>query len=217
MTHKPTLIYVYDPLCGWCFGFHPVMEKLAERFKNHLDIRVIPGGLAVGESAQPVHEGYGYIKDAFRQVEDKTGVQFGENFKLLLEEGSYIYNSEPGCLAQNTINRLVPDLALDFAGKLQQAFFADGQNLNRLETFLSLIKDYPVTSEEFEAVFTSEEIGKITHNQFNWCKEYHARAFPSLLLEIGNETGLMSRGYRPFDTLESHLHHLIRNIEKLNS
>lgn len=216
MTLKPTLIYVYDPLCGWCYGFHPVMKKLAERFKNQLNFRVVPGGLAVGEAAQPIKKGYGYIKDNLRQVEDKTGVEFGQNFKLLAEEGSYLYDSEPGCLAQTTINRLAPERAIDFSGRLQKALFIDGLNLNDPDTFLSLIDDYPVEPNEFETLYTSDEIKRRTHQQFEWCREQDALAFPSLLLEMGKETGLMSRGYRPFDTLESHLHHLLRNIEKLS-
>lgn len=216
MPLKPTLIYVYDPLCGWCFGFHSILEKLSERFRDRLTIRVIPGGLAVGEGAQPIKKGYGYIKDNLRQVEEITGVQFGQNFRLLAEEGSYLYDSEPGCLAQTTINRLAPERAIDFSGRVQKAFFIDGLNLNDPETFLSLIEDYPVKPSEFETLYSSDEIKQITHQQFEWCREQDARAFPSLLLEIGPETGLMSRGYRPFDTLESHLHHLLRNIEKLS-
>ena len=27
---KPKIIYVYDALCGWCFGFSPSMEKIKE-------------------------------------------------------------------------------------------------------------------------------------------------------------------------------------------
>ena len=28
---KGTLLYVFDPLCGWCFGFTPVMENLEKK------------------------------------------------------------------------------------------------------------------------------------------------------------------------------------------
>ncbi|WP_069130009.1 DsbA family protein [Rhodohalobacter halophilus] len=216
MRSSITLVYVYDPLCGWCYSFHPVIEKLAERFKNRLNIRVVPGGLAVDENALPLSEGYKSIDDSLNVVENKTGVVFGQPFLQLLDEGSYMYDSMPGCKAQNAVNRLAPDEALYFAGAIQHAFFQNGANLNKPDTYLSILEDFPIDPAEFEAVFTSDEIEKITRNQFKWVQQNNASAFPALLLEIGNDTGLMSKGYRPYDTIESHLHHLIRNIERMS-
>lgn len=213
---KPTLIYVYDPLCGWCYGFHPIMEKLQKRFQGQLNIRVIPGGLAIDDNAQPIGEGYAYINDALKHVEKTTGVSFGENFRLLAEEGSYMYNSESGCIAQTTINFLAPDYALDFAGKLQSALFVDGKNLNEPATFTELIAEYELSDEDFLEHFHSENMHVKTKEQFQWVQEQNASAFPSLLLEIGTDTGLMSKGFRPYDTLESHLHHLLRNLERMS-
>ncbi|TVR26307.1 MAG: DsbA family protein [Balneolaceae bacterium] len=214
---KPTLIYVYDPLCGWCFGFHPVMEKLAERFKDQLKIRVIAGGLAVDENAQSISEGYGYIRGAVDQVEQTTGVQFGENFKLLAEEGSYLYDSVPPATAQTAVGILYPESSLAFAGKLHNALFVEGKNLNDPAAFEEILNEMKLDIKPFREKFDDEATHRQTREQFEWCKTVGASAFPTLLLEIGNDTGLMSRGYRPYDTLESHLHHLIRNYEKLLS
>jgi len=215
MSNNVTLIYVYDPLCRWCYGFHPVMGKLQKRFENRLNIRVIPGGLAIDENAETIEEGYSAIKHSLEQVEKITGVSFGQNFRLLVEEGSYFYDSEPACIAQTTINTLAPEHALDFAGKLQEALFHEGKNLNHSETFIELISDYDVTVESFLELYNSEEIRERTREQFQWVQDQNASAFPTLLLEIGDDTGMMSKGYRPYDTLESHLHHLLRNIEKM--
>lgn len=216
MRSNITLVYVYDPLCGWCYGFKPVMRKLAERFKDQLRIRVVPGGLSIDENAQPISEGHGYISDSLELIKIKTGAAFGKPFVKLVEEGNYIYDSLPGCKAQNTINQLAPDQSLAYAEALQSAFFMEGKNLNHPETFLTILANFPVDPSEFEAVYTSDEIEKITRDQFTWVRNNSAEAFPSLLLEIGSETGLMSKGYRPYDTLESHLHHLIRNIERMS-
>ncbi len=214
---KPILIYAYDPLCGWCFGFHPVIDKLATRFKENLHIHVVPGGLAIDENAQAIGEGYSYIRGAIPQVEKTTGVEFGENFKLLAEEGSYLYDSEPSCIAQTTINELLPEKSLDFAGRLQHALFTDGENLNDIDTFTGLIEDYTITPDQFKKTYQDEKTAQKTHEHFDWCKKTGASAFPALMLQIGDETGLISRGYRPYDTIESHLHHIIRNIEKISS
>ncbi|MDX1641913.1 MAG: DsbA family protein [Balneolaceae bacterium] len=212
---KPTLMYAYDPLCGWCFGFHSIVEKLANRFEDDLILKVVPGGLATGKNAQTIEEGYQYIRPSLSQVEELTGVTFGENFKLLLDEGSYFYSSEPSCRAQTVVNELIPKNALDFAGMLHEAIFVDGKNLNEWETFEQLLSEFPVNLEEAKELYQSEEIKEKTEANFEWCTKNGATAFPTLLLQIDDETGILSRGYRPFDILESHLHHLLNNIKKL--
>jgi putative protein-disulfide isomerase len=212
-----TLIYVYDPLCGWCFGFHPVVEKLAGRFKDDLNFEVIPGGLATGSNAQTISEGYSYIRQGIGQVEQVTGVQFGENFKMLAEEGSYYYNSEASCIAQTVVNEISSAHAFTFAGRMLFSIFKDGKNLNDWVTFSKIFESLSIDTEKAKQLFDSEAIRKKTFDTFDWCKTVGATAFPTLLLKFGAETGVMSRGYRPYDTLESHLHHLINNIKKVSA
>lgn len=210
-----TLIYVYDPLCGWCFTFHPVVKKLAERFKGRIKLEVKPGGLAIGEQAQTIKEGYSFIPKASKQAESVTGVKFGRNFYLLAEEGSYFLNSEPSCIAQTVVNKMAPEHALGFAGRMQHAFFVDGKSLNEWTTYQELLKSFPVDINEFKKLWESEGIKTETYQVFDWCKENGAGAFPALLLKIDDEIGRISRGYRPYDTIESHLHHLLNNLEKI--
>ena len=217
MALKPTLIYVYDPLCGWCFGFHPVIEKIVTRFDERLNVEVKPGGLAIGDKAQPIGEGYSYIKDSTEQVEDITGAEFGRNFKLLAEEGSYLYDSEPSCLAQLAMNRLEPESSLKFAGDMQKALFVEGKSLNEWGTFDELLNNYNIENKSFKKLWSSDELKQELHKEFAWCKKAGATGFPTLLLQIGDEISRMARGYRPYDVIESHLHHLINNIEKMSS
>lgn len=212
---KPTLIYTFDPLCGWCFGFHPIMQRLKNRFNDDLNVKIVPGGLATGENAQKINEGHDDILNTLQQVEKTTGVQFGKNFKLLAEEGSYYYNSEPACRIQNVVNELNPEESLDFAGTLHKAFFKEGKDMNEWQTFEDLLEDHSIDVSKAKSLFESNKIKEETTDQFEWCANNGADAFPTLLLHIGDEIGVMSRGFRPFGILESHLHHLLNNIKKI--
>jgi putative protein-disulfide isomerase len=193
------------------------MEKLQKRFVDRMNLDVKVGGLAVGDRAQTINEGFSYIKDGLKQVEESTGVEFGRNFKLLVDEGSYMYDSMPPCRAQKTMNELAPDRALSFAGTLQTAIFRDGKNLNEWSTYEELISGYDVDVDTFKDRFESDELRDDLIDEFTWCRNHGATGFPSLLIQIETETSIMTRGYRPYDTVESHLHHLIRNLEKMNS
>lgn len=212
---KPTLIYVYDPLCGWCYGFHPVMEKLQKRFGDSIKLEVKVGGLAVGDRAMPISEGYSYIKEGLKQVEKSTGIEFGRNFKLLAEEGSYFYDSVPPCKAQKVMNEIAPEHALNFAGVLQNALFQDGKDLNKWSTYEELIEPCDIDSKAFKTRFESETFSDALTEEFEWCRTHGATGFPTLLIKIEDETSIMTRGYRPYDTIESHLHHLINNLERI--
>lgn len=213
--NKPTLIYAYDPLCGWCYGFHPVLDQLIQRFDNRLNFKIVSGGLAVGENAQTISEGYGYIRDGLKQVEKITGIKFGENFKMLAEEGSYMYDSMPPCLAQTAIKEMAPDLAIGFSFAMQKALFVEGMDLNDPDTYKSLLDEFNEDFESFLKLYNSEDVKIRTKQEFHWCKNKGAYGFPTLLIQLEDEYGIVTRGYRPYEALESHLHHLLNNIERV--
>lgn len=213
--NKPTFIYAYDPLCGWCYGFHPVLQQLRERFRDRMNFEIVSGGLATGVRAETIQDGYGYIVNSLPQVEKVTGVKFGENFKMVVEEGSYFYNSEPPCIAQTVMKELAAHKAIDFGIRLKIEFFQNGKNMNQWKTYEQILENFEVDLPAFKKAYESEEFRQKTQNEFNWCKRYGATSFPTLLLRFGKETGVITRGYRPFEAVESHLHHLLNNLEKV--
>ncbi len=211
------LFYVYDPLCRWCFGFHPVIEKIEKRFEGRLPVTALPGGLAMDENAESISEGYPGLMEEVKRVEEVTKKKFGEPFKLLIEEGSYVLDSLPPALAQKIVNETDPGRSVEFAGKLQAKLFEEGGDIKELSVLKELIHDFTISEEDFENLMKSKEAEKKTRENFEWCRGKGAGVFPSLLIQIGEEFGLMSKGYRPFDTIESHLHHLLLNAERLFS
>lgn len=42
---RPTLVYVYDALCSWCFGFEPVMQAYVRETAGVLDFELVSGGM----------------------------------------------------------------------------------------------------------------------------------------------------------------------------
>lgn len=215
MINKPSLIYIFDPLCSWSYGFHPVIIKLVERFKDRLDVEVVCGGLAVGEQAQPVGDGFPQLEQEIKQVEKITGTRFGDNFKMLLNEGSYMFDSLPPSKAITVAGELIPESVIHFGVKVQQSLFRDGKNLNETDTYLELFEELDSDKETFLKLFHSNDISEKTTDQFVWCRNRDLLRFPTLLLRLGDETGTIAKGFRPFETLESHLHHLLNNIERL--
>jgi putative protein-disulfide isomerase len=51
---KPTLVYGFDPICGWCFGFRSAVASLRTALADRVAWRIASGGLVIGERIKPI-------------------------------------------------------------------------------------------------------------------------------------------------------------------
>jgi putative protein-disulfide isomerase len=56
-TNDVELVYVGHPMCSWCWGFAPVLERLIDALR--VPIAVIVGGLRPGPAAAPLDDRMG--------------------------------------------------------------------------------------------------------------------------------------------------------------
>jgi putative protein-disulfide isomerase len=85
--NKDRIIYVFDPMCGWCFGFGKVMTEFEATYKDSIDFDVISGGMVVGEREGPVGDFADYILGAYTRVEEYSGMKFGQPYLDQLKKG----------------------------------------------------------------------------------------------------------------------------------
>ena len=136
---KFSIIYVYDALCGWCYGFSPIIKQVFEKYQTQFDFEVISGGMILGERQGPIGEVAAYIKGAYKNVEDTTGVKFGENFvNVVLQEGNLYFSSEKPAIALSVFKTIYPKKAILFAHDLQSAIYHDGLDLSIDESYIVL-------------------------------------------------------------------------------
>ena len=74
------LIYCYDAWCGWCYGFSPVIKKIEAHFKDKLHVEVLSGGMILPQQPNAIGVMAPYIQQAYKTVEEYTGIKFGEDF-----------------------------------------------------------------------------------------------------------------------------------------
>ncbi len=51
---KAVVYYCYDAYCGWCYGFSPVIKKIASAYKDKLSFEVLSGGMIPKEYERPI-------------------------------------------------------------------------------------------------------------------------------------------------------------------
>ncbi|AYA38659.1 DsbA family protein [Hymenobacter oligotrophus] len=206
------LLYIFDPLCGWCYGMSPVVKRLAEEYADRVPCTVLSGGMVVGEDIEPISIRWGYISQALKQVEQITGVQFGEPFLQLGAEGSHINNSEPPSRALMAFKQLDPlNREVAFAHDIQQAHFAEGRDLNDPATYEQLAKAYSLDAGEFRRWWESDATREATQHEFQMVRQLGVQGFPTLVLVHGHQGYVLTRGYQPYEELKSGLEQLLRD------
>ena len=208
----PELLYLHDPLCGWCYGTSPAINELQAEFAGRLDVSVLCGGMVVGDDAGPIAETWDYLRQALAEVETVTGVRFGEAFRALGDAGSYRYDSEPPSRAIVAFRQITQDPArtMAFAHAVQRALFRDGHDLNRAATYTPLLASFEVDAAEFERRWAAPETAQAARQEFAAVARIGVQGFPTVVVRIGEQGYVLARGYQPYEQLRAGLEQLLR-------
>ena len=195
----PELLYLFDPLCGWCYGMSPVIQRVRQEFAGRIEVSVLCGGMVTGEQVGPIRDDWGYISGALQQVERVTGVQFGAAFRALGEEGSRVQDSEPPSWAISAFRHFSQPDTVRFAHDVQMAYFRDGADLNEPQTYLPLATAYGVDGAAFLHRLTLPETAQATRQEFAAVAKTGVQGFPTAILRVGGQGYVLARGYQPYE------------------
>jgi putative protein-disulfide isomerase len=213
----PLLIYCYDAYCGWCYGFSPIIKKITANFKDQLEVDVLSGGMLVGNYTAPIDKISPYIQRAYREVEELTGIRFGEDFLWHVkhpELSDWIMNSEKPAIALCIFKEIYPDKQVAFAADLQYALNFEGRDLDDDEAYRHLLDKYGIHPELFYKRLHSDEYKEQAYHEFALCKQLQATAFPAVLLQLNeNRFHLLAKGFTPYDQLEQRILTVLTSIE----
>lgn len=201
------LIYVFDPLCGWCYGFSPVIQEFVD---NHpeLELEVISGGMVVGDRVGPLADIAPYMRRAYKDVEDRTGVRFGKPYlDELFSEAKMIMNSEPASLALAVIKKEIEDPRkhLEFAGKVQKAIYFYGMHPEDLDGLSEIMSQYGLDKTTCLSLLKSELTKEATHAEFRRSDDLGVTGYPAVLAEQNGEIVRLLNGYAEINSLELRL------------
>lgn len=201
--NKDTIYYVYDPLCSWCYGFSPVIKKIKNTYEEQFDFQVISGGMQSGERKQPVSAIRDYLKGAYKNVTERTGVEFGEQFMEVLEEGNRMLDSVPPSIALSIVKDLKPAETLNFAATIQEAIYYDGFNWNLVDEYFPYLKQYDIAPEVFKQKFEDPLYKEKTLEDFKLAANFGVTGFPSVILKKEDKYYLIAQGFVPYEQLKA--------------
>jgi len=198
------VIYVYDPLCGWCYGFSPVIKQFAQEKSPEVDFEIISGGMVTGSRIGPASEIAPYISEAYKDVEAATGIEFGEKFlNGTLKEGTAIFTSIPASVALSIIKHHKPESAIDFAADVQKAIYYHGMEPADTSGYAELAAKYGLDKTQFMQDMASEKFNEAAQADFKKSDEYGVRGFPTVLGMKNDTATVLTRGAVDYETLVS--------------
>lgn len=147
---SPILHYIYDPLCGWCYGASPLVD--AARSITGLIIEAHGGGMMMGGNRRPVTEALrNYVMPHDERIAAMTGQPFGPDYyDGLLRDTDAVFDSAPPTAAVLAANDMGGQArGLDMLKRIQQAHYVQGRRVAELEVLAALASEIGLNAGEF--------------------------------------------------------------------
>lgn len=205
------ILYFYDALCGWCYGFSPVIQELHTKYKDRMRFRVFAGGMMMGDRMGPINEVAPYIKEgAYRVVENRTGVRFGEKFvKEVLEPGTAILSSLEPAIALAVFKSFESGKDIEYASALQKAIYFDGVLSNDLAAFIPYAVELGIDEREFRIRLNDPVYHDRAYDDFRITQRFGIQGFPCTVLLHEDKYYMLASGYTDMAGIEARMEEIL--------
>lgn len=190
-ANNDTLIYIGDPMCSWCYGFAPELDKILAAFPN-VPLEIVVGGLRVNgdESMMELHD---FLTDHWREVHDASGQDF--NYAIL-KQSIVLYNTEPACRAVYVMGQMAPEKKYTYFKLVQRGFYYHNYLPHDAENYAKLAAECGVDYEQFLNKFESRQAKVEVFSDFDLAQKLGATGFPTLIAQIDGKLYLVTQGYQ---------------------
>ena len=189
------LIFVIDPMCSWCWGFHPVIKELREKHSNTYEFSLIVGGLRTKGQMAWTEESKGYLAQNWNAVAQRTKQPF--NFSLL-NKTAFDYDTYPACKAIVTVRELWgDDASFEYLEKIHEAFYVKGEDTTSIEVLISYVDD----KETFLALYESARAELLMQHDFSKARSMGANSFPSIVKIDKDGHMCCQQGYKSLEEI----------------
>lgn len=211
------IIYLFDPLCGWCYGFGSHMQAFAAKHSDKIKFTVISGGMVTGERVGPLADIASYIKDSVPRLEQLTGTRFGAAFLNDLNgAGKTIMDSTPPSKAFVILKEQFPEQGVALAHALQSMYYKDGLDFNQTANYQAICAEFGLDFKVFQEKFDSVAYQLATKDEFKEAARYGVSGYPTVVLRHQDQYFMLAHGFTSSETLENTFQSILQK-EKLEA
>ena len=213
--NEPVLWYFADPMCSWCWGFSPVIERLKAHYTPKIKVALVLGGLRPF-TREPLTESVRQeILHHWHQVHSMTGQAF--SFDGTMPPG-FVYDTEPPSRAVVAAAELNGDMTFDYFKALHRAFYVTQQDITQESVLVEVLKSFLGDAGEqqsslqnrFLQILNSDSCRQKTQAHFQKSRQFGVRGFPSLIMQTSSaqdrkQYHVITSGYRPYEAVQAEI------------
>ncbi|HJW55184.1 MAG TPA: DsbA family protein [Burkholderiaceae bacterium] len=207
----PSLIYIADPMCSWCYGFGPELATLLQGLPE-LPLEIMVGGLRIHNPKAMDEASRATLLSHWKQVEQASGRPFVHG---ALASPDFVYDTEPACRALVAARMLAPAASLYVFHAIQHAFYATGWDVTQGDVLAQVASTalaetgFTIEPAAFRAKWTAPETIAATAEDFDQVRRWGISGFPALLLERDGNLDLVTSGYMNIEGLVANMQAII--------
>jgi putative protein-disulfide isomerase len=209
-TMPTTVTYLFDPLCGWCYGASPVVQQLGQQ--PNIQLELAPSGLFAGggRTMDAAFADYAWSNDL--RIAKLTGQRFTEDYRqnVLGRLGSR-FDSAAATLALTAVSLTAPQRELEALKALQEARYVQGLDTCDVSVVGTLLRDLglAVAADRFaasDAELLAANSARIQKAR-GLMQTFGAQGVPALMVTDGRGSRLLSGNalYGNFENLLSQI------------
>ncbi|OOS24861.1 DsbA family protein [Moraxella pluranimalium] len=130
------IYYLFDPLCGWCYGAKPALETVASQYP----VELTPTGLFFrsGRVMDADFAQYAWGND--ERIERLTGQAFRTAYRENVLQGGGQFDSQNSLLALTAVREMAPEQEIAVLSALQTARYVDGRDNADLSVIADILQ-----------------------------------------------------------------------------
>jgi putative protein-disulfide isomerase len=128
MSDKVNITYLFDPLCGWCYGASHVISEIAAH--PNLTVALAPTGLFSGTGARPMDAQFAaFAWSNDEQIARLSGQRFTDDYRNNVLSNGGVLDSGPATLALTAVALTEPSRERDALKLIQEARYVSGRDV----------------------------------------------------------------------------------------
>ncbi|MDR7308848.1 DsbA family protein [Rhodoferax saidenbachensis] len=205
-----TVTYLFDPLCGWCYGASTAIQQLGQHATIQLELA--PTGLfsGGGRTMDVAFAEYAWSNDV--RIAKLTGQRFTEDYRtqVLGNVGSR-FDSTTSTLALTAVALTEPARELEALKVLQEARYVQGLDTCAVPTVEKLLRDMGLGAAADRLIAGDAELltanAARVHKAQGLMQRFGAQGVPTLVVTDNNGSRLL-RGNALYGSVDSLLSHI---------
>ncbi|HEX9877947.1 MAG TPA: DsbA family protein [Gammaproteobacteria bacterium] len=198
----PTLIYVHDPMCSWCYAFAPTWRGIETALPGSISVERVLGGLAPDSDRPMPPDMQAHIQSTWRRIQTVVpDTEFNFEFwaRNVPRRSTY-----PACRAVLAAKSLGPQHERPMIEKIQTAYYREARNPSDIGTLCALAQELGLDAQAFREYMLSEACQLMLEGDLRRAWELGVTGMPSLVLESNGRHARVPHDYaEPLVTLRA--------------